>query len=116
MFILIILMLVDTIFGWVKAFKLKKWKSSSAKWGLVGKLCELILLFVIGLICKHYMDSTIIVDTSIIYFSVVEVGSIIENYCEINNNLPPFIVDIINRIKLNISKQLEEFFNNKKGE
>ena len=113
MIFLFILMIVDTIFGWIKSFKLSKWKSCTAKWGVIGKICEVILIYVVYYIDIH-LHLNGLYKIVLYYFYAVEVGSIIENYCEINNNIPPSFIKIINNIKVNLAKRIEQFFENKK--
>ncbi len=111
--LLILLMVIDTIFGWVKSMKKKEWRSCSAKWGIVGKVCEILIVSLVYLLGKE-LNIDLFYPLLLAYFDLVEIGSIIENYCEINNNIPPFIIDVINRYKTNISSKIEQFFKDKK--
>jgi len=103
--VLIILMTVDTIFGWVKGRKCKKWNSRAARWGAVGKIIELmfvgtlyVLDWVFGLDFLKHMG--------VFYFGVCELASIAENYAEINNNLPEAIPDILKKLQFSIGTVL----------
>ncbi len=103
--VLIILMAVDTIFGWVKGRKLKKWNSGAARWGAIGKIIELIFVgtlyildWVFGLDFLKHMG--------VFYFGVCELASIAENYTEINSNLPEAIPEILKRLQFSIGTVL----------
>jgi len=99
--ILIALMIIDTSFGWVKAKKLKKWKSGSARWGFIGKIIELMFVGMLYLLDAAF-EITFLEYVGIIYFGACEVASIIENYAEINENLPEGTVEIAEKIKFSI--------------
>ena len=90
---LLLLMIFDTILGWAKAFKAGKWKSSSAKWGMLGKI------FQMGFITLAYVFSWALGNYSveywfIAYFCLVEIGSILENAYALGMDIPKGVVDI----------------------
>lgn len=99
--LLVTLMVVDTLFGWVKAKKLNKWKSVSARWGFIGKIIELMF---IGVLCM--LDAAFEIDfleyMGIFYFGACELASIIENYAEINDNLPEGTLEFIKKLQFSI--------------
>ena len=104
-FVLIILMIIDTAFGWVKAKKLKKWKSGSARWGFIGKIIELIFVGMLYLLDAAFYI-TFLEYMGIFYFGACEIASIIENYAEINENLPDETVEIAEKIKFSIGTSI----------
>ena len=96
--LLLVLMVFDTILGWAKAFKAGNWKSSKAKWGLLGKM------FQVGFITLAYIFSWALGTYSIeywfiVYFCLVEVGSILENAYALGLAIPKGIVDIATKSK-----------------
>ena len=99
--VLVFLMIVDTIFGWIKSKKLSQWKVSVAKSGFIGKIIELIFIGVL-----YLLDWIFKIDflkyMGIFYFGICEIASIVENYSKINGNLPDGIADVINKAKLGI--------------
>ncbi len=98
---LIILMSVDTIFGWVKAKKLKKWKSGAARWGFIGKIIELIFIVVLYILDAAF-ETDFLKYVGIFYFGACELASIVENYAEINGNLPDGAVDVAEKVQFSI--------------
>lgn len=98
MLVLIILMIVDTIFGWAKGFKKGNWKSKKARWGLIGKIVELMFIMILYLV-QRLFDIQFLVYIGLYYFILVEIASIIENYGELNHNLPKGILKIVLRLK-----------------
>lgn len=110
-FVLLVLMLVDSVFGWVKGKKLGNWKSSIARWGAVGKIAELLL---IGLLyCLDWLfNINILKYAGIYYFGLCEIASVFENYAEINGNLPEGATDLLKKLQANygsyVVKQVKE--------
>ena len=97
-FVLVILMIVDTVFGWFKSWKNGEWKISTAKIGFIGKIIELIFIGIL-----YLLDWIFTIDMlkymGIFYFGICEVASIVENYSNINGNLPEGMAEIINKAK-----------------
>lgn len=99
--VLLILMLIDTIFGWVKGFKQKNWTSKRARWGATGKIVELILISLLYMV-DWIFGLKFTVQIGLYYFIIVEIASIIENYTGINDNLPKGFTELLVKIKFNI--------------
>ena len=99
--ILCILMLVDTIFGWIKGIHNKNWSSKTARWGFSGKIIELIFIGVL-----YALDWALEVDYlkyfGIYYFGICEFASVLENLAEINNNVPEGLVELIKKTQFSI--------------
>ena len=120
---LIILMSVDTIFGWVKAKKLKKWKSGAARWGFIGKIIELIFIVVLYILDAAF-ETDFLKYVGIFYFGACELASIVENYAEINGNLPEGAVEVAEKVQFSIGTVvmrkikniIDSFINNDKEE
>lgn len=113
--VLAILMTVDTLFGWVKAKKSKKWNSAAARWGAVGKILELMFIGVLYLLDVAF-DVKFLEYMGIFYFGACEIASIIENYAEINKNLPEGTLDLVGKLKFSIGtavvKKIKKIFDN----
>jgi toxin secretion/phage lysis holin len=103
--VLLILIATDTAFGWVKAVKLGNWKSRDARLGFMGKIVELILLG-----CLYALDwvfeTDILKYTGIYYFGICELSSILENYSQINGNLPDGIAELLKSFRESIASRL----------
>ena len=102
--VLLLLMFVDTVVGWIKGFKLKKWKSNKARWGAVGKFVEMMIIaclygldWVFSLDCLKYIG--------IYYFGICEIASIIENFAEIGGNVPKGMIELLKEIQYNIGTE-----------
>ncbi len=121
--VLIVLMIIDTTFGWVKAKKLHKWKSGAARWGFIGKIIELTFVGMLYLLDAAF-EITFLEYMGVFYFGACEIASIIENYAEINNNLPEGTEEIAEKIKFSIGtvitkkikNTLTDLIGNNKGE
>lgn len=103
--VLIFLMIADTIFGWIKSKKNNVWKVSAAKSGFIGKIIELIFIGVLYLL-DWIFKTDLLKYMGIFYFGICEVASIIENYSEINGNLPDGVAEIINKIRLGFGNMI----------
>ena len=109
---LILLMIIDTIFGWIKGFKKGEWVSKKAKWGIAGKIVELVLISLL-----YVLDWVFKVDfilyIGLYYFMAVELASIFENYAGINPNLPTGFLDILKKLQFSIGtltvKKIKDF-------
>ena len=99
--VLTLLMIIDTAFGWVKAKKIGKWKSGAARWGFIGKIIELMFVGVLYLLDAAF-NITFLEYMGIFYFGACELASIVENYAEINENLPEGTIEITEKIKFSI--------------
>ena len=99
--ILVILMTVDTLFGWIKAKKSNNWNSSSARWGFIGKIIELMFIGVLCLLDIAF-DTGFLEYAGIFYFGACELASIVENYAEINKNLPEGTLDLVKKLKFSV--------------
>lgn len=99
--VLLLLMAVDTIIGWIKGIKLGNWKSSKARWGLVGKIVELMLIaclygldWLFGMDCLKYIG--------IYYFGICEIASMFENFAEMGGNVPDGVIELLKSIQYSI--------------
>lgn len=99
--LLLVLMCIDTIFGWVKGFKKGEWTSKRAKWGIGGKIVELILISLLYLL-NWVFKVEFLVYIGLYYFMAVEIASIFENYAEINGNLPKGFVELLKKLQFSI--------------
>ena len=99
--VLTLLMIIDTAFGWVKAKKIGKWKSGAARWGFIGKIIELMFVGVLYLLDAAF-NITFLEYMGIFYFGACELASIVENYAEINGNLPEGTLEFIKKLQFSI--------------
>lgn len=113
--VLTLLMIIDTAFGWVKAKKIGKWKSGAARWGFIGKIIELMFVGVLYLLDAAF-NITFLEYMGIFYFGACELASIVENYAEINENLPEGTIEITEKIKFSIGtvimQKIKKILNN----
>lgn len=98
---LIVLMIIDTIFGWVEGFKKGEWVSKKAKWGIAGKIIELLLISLLYVL-NWVFKVDFIVYIGLYYFMAVELASIFENYAEINGNLPNGFLELLQKLQFNV--------------
>ncbi len=118
--VLILLMFVDTIFGWIMSKKNGEWKLSTAKSGFIGKIIELIFVGVLYLL-DWIFETDFLKYLGVFYFGICEIASIVENYSGINKNLPDGFTEIINKLKFNfgnfaIKKIFEKIFDFKEND
>lgn len=105
--VLIILMILDTAFGWMKSFKLRSFESRIAKWGFMGKLVELLLVYILSLLDWAFNINSMLADIGVLYYGIVEIASIIENIHEGGlADLPPGLVELLRKLKYSASKTL----------
>ncbi|MDE6182236.1 MAG: phage holin family protein, partial [Eubacteriales bacterium] len=95
------LMIIDTTFGWIKGFKNGNWKSVRARWGIAGKIVELILISLLYIL-NWIFKVEFIVYIGLYYFIACEIASILENYTTINKNLPVGLIDVLKKLQFNI--------------
>lgn len=105
--VLITLMIIDTIFGWIAGHKNGTWKSGTARWGVLGKIVELMLITCVYLINYVYNIEWLIYIV-LYYFMFCEGASILENYALINTNLPDGLIEIVKTASQNICKTIVE--------
>lgn len=109
---LILLMIIDSTFGWIKGFKTGKWTYMKARWGIAGKIAELILISLLYIL-NWIFKVEFIVYIGLYYFITCEIASILENYTTINKNLPNGLIDILKKLRFNIGaflvNSLKEF-------
>lgn len=116
--VLFMLIGIDTVFGWIKSIKNKEFKSNTARIGFMGKIVELML---VG--CAKLLDwlfgTNFLEYTSLYYFMICEVSSILENYSQINGNLPEGLIELLNSLKDNVASKIVrivyDFINGKGG-
>ena len=109
--VLVILMAVDTIFGWVKAKKINKWKSGAARWGFIGKIIELMFIGVLYMLDAAF-ETEFLKYLGIFYFGACELASIVENYAEINGNLPEGTLELIKKMQFSIGTAIMQKLKN----
>ena len=99
--VLFLLMVIDTIFGWIKSKKNNQWTVSVAKSGFIGKIIELIFIGVLYLL-DWIFNTDFLKYMGIFYFGICEIASIVDNYSKINGNLPEGISELLNKTKIGI--------------
>lgn len=101
--LLFVLMIFDTLLGWLKAKKLGIWKSSQARWGFAGKIVELMLVALLYLL-EWAFGVGFFVNTGLFYFMICEIASMAENIAEgkLNNNIPDEAVKLIEKLQYNV--------------
>lgn len=87
-----VLVTSDVFTGMVKAWKLGKFKSRSLRDGLFGSMGELITLALCILAANLLPFTRFIVFALLIYMSVKELYSVVENLIEIGVKFPTWIV------------------------
>ena len=107
MIVLIIFMIIDTIFGWVAGYKNKTWKSFTARWGVLGKIVELMLITCVYLI-NYIYSIEYLVKIVLYYFMLCEMASILENYASINKNLPDGLINIVKTASKNVVTKITQ--------
>lgn len=113
--LLLVMIIFDTITGHLKAIHNHEWTSHNARWGLVGKLIELILVMLMY-VCEWTFGVTWLVNFVVTYFVICEGASIIENIVngDLNENVPKELVEILSKAKNNflsvLIKKIKEFF------
>ena len=116
--VLAVLMTVDTVFGWIKAKKIKKWNSNNARWGAIGKILELMFIGVLYILDAAF-GITFLEYMGIFYFGACELASIVENYTEINGNLPEGTVELIKKFQFSVGtavmKKIKNIFDRLMG-
>lgn len=107
--ILMVLMLLDSILGGVKAVRLgKKFSFKVMLWGISLKLCFLIVPLIIALLGKQMeQDFSIAVDIVIKILSVSEVYSIFGNIYSAKNKVEVKKLDAISLLLKSLRKSLE---------
>ncbi len=113
-------MFVDTIFSWIRCFKNNNWTYFKARWGIYGKISQLILIGIIYILNRIFKIKFIIYIV-LYYFIFFEIGSILENYSAINPNLPEGLVEVLKNFQKSagnllvdkIKKLFEKFFGEK---
>ena len=108
--LLLCLMAIDTLFGHLRAVKDKKWKSYNARWGLIGKLVELVLISLMYM-CEWTFGINWLVNVVVVYFAICEGASIAENIVkgQLNSNVPTETLDFLERMKLNFLTKFKEW-------
>lgn len=108
--LLLVTMAIDTLFGHLRAIKDREWKSYNARWGLVGKLVELVLIALMYL-CEWTFGIDWLVNVVVIYFIICEMASIAENVIEgrLNKNIPTEALEFLNKMKQNFLTKFKEW-------
>lgn len=111
--LLIVTMTIDTLFGHLRAIKDKEWKSYDARWGLVGKLVELVLIALMYM-CEWTFGIDWLVNVCVIYFIICEMASIAENIVKghLNDNVPAEAVEGLEKLKSNFLTKFREWLKN----
>jgi toxin secretion/phage lysis holin len=119
--VLICFMLADTLLGWLGAAKTGVWCSRNARWGVVGKLVELIIIALMYL-CEWAFCVDWMIGAVTLYFLICEAASIVENIVNygLNANIPASLITILqssrSSLVSDLIKRISEIFNNKDGE
>lgn len=113
---LLAIMIVDTLTGHLRAIKDKSWTSFNARWGVIGKTIELVLIALLYL-CEWTFELKGIVDVVIVYFMLCESASIIENVVKgrLNDNIPSEVIDILTKMKSNAITSVKNWVKNTIG-
>lgn len=108
-------MAIDTVLGWLVAFKKGEFKSSKARWGFVGKIVELMFIAMLYLL-DWCFEINFLAHTGITYFIICECASIVENVANINNNIPEGLVQALAALKTSVGsgivKKAKEIIDN----
>jgi toxin secretion/phage lysis holin len=113
--LLICFMVTDTILGWLGNIKKGTWKSKNARWGVVGKLVELIIIALMYL-CEWAFAIDWLISAITLYFLLCEGASIIENIVKyhLNDNIPEGLVEVLSKAKNNfvgvVIKKIKSIF------
>lgn len=99
--VLVFLMIVDTVFGWIRSKKNNQWNISTAKCGFIGKIIELIFIWVLCIL-DWIFDINLLKYMGIFYFGICEVASIVDNYSGINKNMPDGVLEIVKNLKYSV--------------
>ena len=96
--LLLLLMFFDTLLGWAKAKKNNEWQSYKARWGILGKLFELVFIATaFGL--DWVFQTNLIKEALIAYFCLVEIGSLLENAYQLGVSIPREMVEMATKTK-----------------
>lgn len=108
--LLIVFMAVDTFFGHLRAARNKEWKSYNARWGLIGKLVELVLIMLMYL-CEWTFNIDWLVNVVTIYFIICEAASIAENIVKghLNDNIPADTIEFLEKMQTNFLTKFKEW-------
>lgn len=105
--LLLVLMLADTVVGWLKGFKLGVFSSARAKWGFAGKIVELGIVYIMGRLDWTFGTGHWLANTGALYYGIVEIASIIENIQEGGLAvLPAGLSEFIHKLKYSAGKAL----------
>lgn len=105
--VLILLMVADTLLGWLKSFKTRSFKSAKAKWGFSSKIIELGLVYILGRLDWAFGTSGWLGNTGVIYYGIVEMASMVENIHDGGlATLPEGLVELLRKLKFNTGKLL----------
>ena len=117
----ITLIIFDYILGAFKAIKTKTFASSLMFWGFINKILS-ICFVAIGFALDNLLNLCILRNMFIIWFTLCESASILENTVVLGLNLPQGLTEILLQVKqgfsinfLNVVKKIIED-NSKKGE
>ncbi len=99
--LLIAFIAADTGFGHLRALRKGGWSSSNARWGLISKLVELVLVALMYL-CEWCFGISGIANAAIIYFIVCEAASIAENIGDLNGDIPKELPEALKEFRENI--------------
>lgn len=109
----VILMILDVITGIINAAKDGKIESTVMRKGLYNKFCEMATLAATHVIQYATANIDIGVDLHLfnivaIYIIVMEIVSILENICLMNEGIGKIFAPILNQLKHYLTKESEE--------
>lgn len=106
--LLVTLIILDTLLGnlWAKAEN--EWKSTIARKGIYSKLCELVLVALMYM-CEWTFEINWLANAVIIYFSVCEGASVLENMGKFNSDVPQEAINFFAKVKQNLLTKFTEW-------
>lgn len=94
----VILMAIDIITGFAKAWASKKVQSSKMRAGIVKKVGEMMLIVAVGVVCYAMMLSVEIFYCVSLYIAFMEGVSVLENLDLVGVPIPKKIESVINNV------------------
>lgn len=111
------LVIIDFLLGVLCAVRKKKFSSSIARWGFCSKFFYFVIISLCSLIDSTIGDDCFVRNIAIVWFSICEGASILENCTILGVPLPEGLVNVLAQAKNGFSiriidivkKMLEEF-------
>lgn len=100
MYALIAFISIDYVTGVAAAFKHKRLSSEIGFWGIVKKVCMLVLVGIAHLIDVNVMKNGDVFRTAVALYYIGNEGlSLLENISAIGVKLPPKLIDVLKQIQ-----------------